>query len=97
MTDLKATITTQARAHGFDLVGGTSSDDFAADAFGKLAETERPLPSCAGAAPLTLPASGHESEFSVFSRFSFSFSVTRRVMSCLGLTYRRLARSMMRS
>ena len=31
MTDLKATVTTQARAAGFDLVGVTSADDFASD------------------------------------------------------------------
>ena len=31
MTDLKATVTTHARACGFDLVGVTSADDFAAD------------------------------------------------------------------
>ena len=31
MTDLKATVTAQARACGFDLVGVTSADDFAAD------------------------------------------------------------------
>ena len=31
MTDLKATVTAQARACGFDLAGVTSADDFAAD------------------------------------------------------------------
>lgn len=31
MTDLKSIVTTQARAAGFDLVGVTSADDFAAD------------------------------------------------------------------